>query len=360
MTSHQQLIEANSVAAQFFRQELLKRPGGWAAEHLRIRCLGEALARDSGWSVGYAPDNWSRLVGHLRRAGFDDATIVGSGLAAPTSNGYLVDRFRDRITFVAHDIELHAVGFIGRARAGRVRYLNTPNTDIYAKGMSLVGLDAQLARLEAGAIPVVVEGTMDALAVGLAGGEWAGVACCGTAITREQARILKRHARVDVVIVALDGNLAGRNGAVRSLDVLSPVFGQVLVAELPDQHDPASLFAAEPNRLRSSLGSPRPLIEFAIEVELSRWSRVLDHVSGQVNAVRAVAPLVARLPAGRVAGEIARLSGKLRLEEQIVSREVLAVVGLRTEQRATRRRTRRQRLEPVETGADPPDVSRTP
>jgi DNA primase len=359
MTSPQQLIEANSVAAQFFRLELLKRPDGWASEHLRMRCLGAVLARDSGWSVGYAPDNWSGLVGHLRRAGFDDATIVAAGLAWPSSNGYLVDRFRDRITFVAHDIDLNPVGFIGRARAGRVRYLNTRKTDVYAKGKSLVGLDAQLVRLENGAIPVVVEGTMDALAVSLAGGEWAGVACCGTAITRQQALILKRHTRGDVVVVALDGNLAGRNGAVRSLDALSSDFGRVLVAEFPDEHDPASLFAADPNRLRSALGSQRPLIEFVVEAELARWSRVLDHVSGQVNAVRAVAPLVARLPAGRVAGEIARLSQRLGLEEQVVSREVLAAVGLRTEQRATRRRMRK-RLEPVEAGADPPDVSRTP
>jgi len=137
------------------------------------------------------------------------------------------------------------------------------------------------------------------------------------------------------------------------------VFGQVLVAQFPDEHDPASLFAAEPGRLRSALSSPRPLIDFAIDVELSRWSRVLDHISGQVNAVRAVAPLVARLPAGRVAGEIAKLSRTLRLEEQIVSREVLAVVGLRNEQRAARRRMR-QRLEHAEAGADPPDGSRTP
>ena len=359
MASHEQLIEANALAAEFFRNELLKRPDCWAAEHLRSRRLGDVLEADSTWYVGYAPDGWSRLVGHLRRLGFDDRTIVAAGLASPTSNGYLVDRFRDRIMFVAHDIDLGPVGFIGRARAGRVRYLNTPNTDIYAKGKCLVGLDGQLDRLEAGAIPVLVEGTMDALAVSLAGDQWAGVGCCGTAITRDQALMLRRHARVDAVIVALDGNLAGRNGAVRSLDVLSAVFGQVLVAELPDEHDPASLFVAAPRQLRTALSSPRPLVDLAIEVELSRWSRVVDHISGQVNAVRAVAPLVARLPAARVAGEIGWLSSKLRLDEQIVSREVLASVGLRNEQQATRRRMS-HRLDRVEVGADPPDLSRTP
>ncbi|GAB2647083.1 toprim domain-containing protein [Kribbella swartbergensis] len=359
MTNQEQLIRATAVAAEFFRQELLKRPNGWAAEHVIARGLGDVLAADSRWLVGYAPDGWSRLVGHLRRTGFDDDTIVAAGLASPTSNGYLVDRFRDRIVFVAHDRELQPVGLIGRARAGRVRYLNTPNTDIYSKGKSVVGLDAQHDRLEAGAIPVLVEGTMDAVAVSLAGEDWAGLSCCGTAITREQALIVKRHSRVDAVILALDGNFAGRNGAVRSLDVLSAVFGQVLVAELPDEHDPSSLFAEAPGQLRAVLSSPRPLVEFAIELELSRWTRVLDHISGQVNAVRAVAPLVVRLPADQVAAEIGRLSRTTRLDEQIVSREVLAAVGLRSEQRAARRRMSR-RLDSVVPGVDPPDVSRTP
>jgi hypothetical protein len=62
---------------------------------------------------GYAPDGWSRVVSHLRRSGFDDEVIVAPGLASATSNGYLVDRFRDRIMFVAHDIGLRPVGFVG-------------------------------------------------------------------------------------------------------------------------------------------------------------------------------------------------------------------------------------------------------
>jgi DNA primase len=67
-------------------------------------------------------------VNHLRRSGFDDGVIVAAGLASVTSNGYLVDRFRDRIVFVAHDLDLRPVGFIGRAAGTRLRYLNTPTT----------------------------------------------------------------------------------------------------------------------------------------------------------------------------------------------------------------------------------------
>jgi len=115
------------------------------------------------------------------------------------------------------------------------------------------------------------------------------------------------------------------------------------------------LFQTDPNTLHHVLTRTRPLAQFAIDVELARWGTVLDHLSGQVNAIRAVAPLVGRLPAGLVAGEVARLSRHVGLEEQIVSREVLAAVGLRKDQRTTR-----QSIAGLHMGVDPPDISRTP
>ncbi|WP_238152447.1 toprim domain-containing protein [Kribbella speibonae] len=349
------LYDAHIVAVSFYRQQLYDSPSGWAAEHLRDRGLGTVLARDSEWSVGYAPDGWSQLVGHLRRAGFGDGEIVAAGLAFVTSNGSLVDRFRDRITFPTHDEELRPVGFIGRAAGDRLRYLNTRNTEIYSKAHVLVGLDAQVERLQTGAVPVFVEGTMDAPAVSLAGPEWAGVACCGTAITREQALIARAHSRTSTVLVALDGDLGGQVGAVRSLPVLSEVFDEVLFARLPDKQDPAALHTAGRGRLGGVLGSARPLADFAIEVELAKWSNVLDHLSGQVNAVRAVAPLVASLPAGRVAGEVARLARTVHLDEQVVSREVLAAVGCR---RHARSRPRAGRRSGADLETDVPQICR--
>ncbi|MDX3002031.1 toprim domain-containing protein [Kribbella solani] len=332
------LYEAHTAAASFYRRQLVENRDGWAAAHLRNRGLGALLACDSRWCVGYAPEGWSRLVGHLRRAGFDDQAIVRAGLASVTRNGYLVDRFRDRVVFVAHDRELRPVGFVSRARGTRLRYLNTARTEIFVKGQTLVGLDAQLDRLRSGAIPVLVEGAMDAPAVGLAGDDWVGVACCGTAITPEQARIVRAHSWTDAVIVALDGDVGGRAGAVRSLPILRDVFDDVLFARLPDKADPASLHAANPRLLRDVLTTARPLVEFAIEIELAKWSRVLDHVSGQVNAVRAVAPLIASLPAERVAKAVARLAGAVQLDEQIVSNEIVAAAG-----RCSRGRSRGRR-----------------
>jgi DNA primase len=147
--------------------------------------------------------------------------------------------------------------------------------------------------------------------------------------------MLRQHAVVDTVIVMLDSDPAGRMGAVRSLDVLSAHFGTVLVAELPERQDPARLFAANPGLLRAAMHKTRPLLEFAIDSELARWEKVLDHVSGQVGALRAVAPYVVRLPNDRVAAQVVRLANHLGLEERVVSREVLARVSRRPITRAS-------------------------
>lgn len=116
-------------------------------------------------------------------------------------------------------------------------------------------------------------------------------------------------------------------GAVLSLPALSDVVDEVLFARLPDKRDPAALHVAGSGLLREAIGAARPLDEYLLEVELAKWTKVLDHLSRQVNAVRAVAPLVANLPADGVASEIARLAKIVNLDQQVVSHEVVAAVS---------------------------------
>ncbi|MFI7067096.1 toprim domain-containing protein [Kribbella sp. NPDC050124] len=350
------LVEVQVAAAQFFRARLLGSGAGWAAAHLVQRGLGHVLRSSSPWKVGYAPDGWARLVDHLRAEGFEDDTLLAAGLASPTRKGYLVDRFRDRIMFPAWDSGEQLVGFVGRSRGGRAKYLNSPATRIYQKSHALVGLAEQRDLLESGATPVFVEGPMDAAAVDelsrLTSRGWAGLGVCGTALSFHQASMVHQYSGSDAVIVGVDADGGGRLAAVRWLDDLSSVFERVLVAEFPSGHDPSSLLEtpAGADRLFEALSSPRPLAELAIEVELARWSRVLDHISGRVNALRRIAPLVARLPHEQVAGQLGELAKVLELDQEIVSREVVETLG-----RSARRTLPSRRLESF-TGSDPPET----
>ncbi|MBP2356198.1 DNA primase catalytic core [Kribbella aluminosa] len=327
------LMAVQVAAGQFFRQQLLQSVAGWAAAYLTRRGLGHVLRSTSRWKVGYAPDGWAYLVDHLRSQGFDDETLLASGLASATKKGYLIDRFRDRIMFPAWDSGQELVGFVGRSRGGRVKYLNSPATRIYQKSCTLVGLAEQRDLLEGGATPVFVEGPMDAVAVDelsrLTCRGWAGLGVCGTALSLHQVSMVRQYSDSDTVIVGVDADGAGSIAARRWLDDLSAVFKRVQVAEFPSGHDPSSLLEtpAGADRLFKALNEPRPLAELAIEAEVARWSPVLDHISGRVNALRRVAPLVARLPQDRVAAQLGELAKVLQLDQEIVSREVLESVG---------------------------------
>jgi DNA primase len=152
--------------------------------------------------------------------------------------------------------------------------------------------------------------------------------------------MLRYYSASDTVIVAFDGDAAGRPAAVRLLTPLAGAFRHVLVADLPHERDPSRVLQLGNGvrRLRAQLENTRPLASLAIELEFGRWSRVLDHASGRVGALRAVAGFVTQLPTRLVSDEIARLSRVLDLDATTVSREVLDAV----EQRPARPRARRE------------------
>ena len=197
-------------------------------------------------------------------ASADDEMII-TGVATMASTGRLIDRFRNRVVFpIIHDGEV--LGFIGRRhpdlsdidRAGP-KYLNTGETPLFHKGAQLYGVVQD--KLSAGAIPVIVEGPMDAIAVTLASrGRYIGVAPLGTSLTDEQAAQL---ARIGVhPIVATDADPAGRIAAERDYWMLSCHRLDPLHARLPEGTDPADLLALKgPTALTEALAAAQPLAE---------------------------------------------------------------------------------------------------
>jgi DNA primase catalytic core len=212
--SEERIVEVNQLSLGYFRRRL---PSSWAQQYLADR-FGAEITNDIRFQPGHAPAGWTNLVDHLRRQGVTDQEMLITGVATRASTGRLIDRFRDRVVFpIIHDGQI--VGFVGRRhpdlddadRAGP-KYLNTSDTPLFHKGAQLFGaLDNQLFN---GAIPVIVEGPMDAIAVTLAGqGRYLGVAPLGTSLTEEQAHQLARLGAQP--IVATDADLAGRIAAER-------------------------------------------------------------------------------------------------------------------------------------------------
>lgn len=303
----------------------------WVPEYLAARGLGSCVGLSSAWAVGYAPNGWSGLVDHLGAQGYSDADLLAAGVASRSSRGTLVDRFRDRLMVSVRDPAGETVGFVGRAnpeaRSQRVpKYLNSPETALYHKGALLLGLYEHRHQLAAGAIPVIVEGAFDAMAVDLAtDGRWVGVAPSGTAVTAGQVEALSKMSSRPVVVM-LDGDAAGRRAALHAFDVLSAAKVDTPVAAvLPDKADPASLWqsGAGAELLAVLERDPRPLADLVVDAKLAEYSDQLDRFEGRVSAMRATVPTVAGLPTRDVGRQVVRVAHRLGVDVETVSAEVL-------------------------------------
>ena len=256
--SRERMLNINDMTQAFFEARFTD---SWGRDYLTGR-FGLDLAGDERFRPGQAPAGWTNLVDHLRGRGVSDTEMVAAGLATQASTGRLIDRFRDRVMFpVIHQGEV--LGFVGRRRPdltdadkGGPKYLNTADTPLFHKGAQLFGVVDEL--LAEGAVPVIVEGPMDAVAVTLASaGLYLGVAPLGTSLTDEQAAQLAAVGRDP--IVATDADLAGQVAAERDFWMLTPHGLDPGFARFPDGLDPADLLAQRgPAALTAAVASGQP------------------------------------------------------------------------------------------------------
>src|SRR5262245_26915299 len=246
----------------------------------------------SEFRLGLAPPGWENLVQRLRgRAA--DGVLIQAGLAARRdgARGGLYDRFRNRLMVPLVEPGGRVVGFGARAMGDESpKYLNSPETAVYHKGAFLFGLDRARRWVGPDDELIVVEGYFDVMAMHQAGMRNC-VATSGTALSRDQARLMRRL--VSRVLLTYDGDTAGRDAMLRSLAVLLGEGLDVRVADLPQGEDPDSLItrggasAWEP----VSVAAYDP-VEF-IHRHVLRRERAGDPLE---RALQTVADLMAQIP----------------------------------------------------------------
>ena len=295
--AEERMLAVNALAHAYYQDRL---PGTWAQAHLRDR-FGVDLTGHPHYAPGYAPGGWTRLRDHLRAAGVDDTELLTTGLATTTRDGRLIDRFRDRVVFpITHPTTGAVLAFIARRnpdtdpqttpdgvdRAGP-KYLNTSDTVLFHKGAQLYGHTPALLD----AIPVLVEGPADAIAVTLAtGGTHVGLAPLGTGLSAEQAGWLARLPRAGDLVVARDGDLPGHLAAERDYWHLTIHGLDPHTAPLPDGTDPADLLTRRgPAALAAALTRTRPLGDLILAERLT-------HLTAPRALTEAATVLAARPP----------------------------------------------------------------
>ena len=234
---HQQerLWAAHKEAARFFHAKLYAPEGQGALQYAMGRGMPKGTLTKFG--IGYAPDSWTDLVDHLRKKGYTDEELKGSGLVTVSKkNGALFDRFRDRLMFPIIDVRGNVIGFGGRIMKKddqAAKYLNSPETLIFNKRKNLFALN--LAKKSKQGYIILVEGYMDAIALHQYGFDCA-VASLGTALTEDGANLLSKY--TDQVVLIYDGDEAGQRAAQRAIPILEKTGLQVKVLSMRDAKDP--------------------------------------------------------------------------------------------------------------------------
>ncbi len=258
----QLFYDLHKEALAFYQATLEGDKGGGARDYLANRGLTPEVIRT--YRLGYAPPGWDGLRRHFQHKGFAVEAAAEVGLLAPRASGGYYDRFRDRVMFPIFDRQERVVAFGGRIIAdGEPKYLNSPESPLYSKGRLLYGLPQAREAMRKQDLALVVEGYLDLLALRVHGVEPV-VATLGTALTREQVRLLKSLA--SGVVLVFDGDPAGAKAMCRSF----PLFGQeglpVRVIPLPSGMDPDNYVQAHgPELFTDPWDAAQPWLNFLLD-----------------------------------------------------------------------------------------------
>ena len=228
----ERMYEANRQAARFFHSLLWTGEGAEALNYLYGRGLNDSDIRRFG--LGASPKGWDGLLHHLEEQGFEAALLEKVGLAVRKDQRHF-DMFRGRVMFPIISAQGRVLGFGGRAMGdAQPKYLNTAETPIFNKRMGLYALNFAQKERSIGRL-VLVEGYMDTVSLRKHGVQGV-VATLGTALTEEQARLMKRYA--PEVWISYDGDAAGQKAALRALDIFDQQNIPAKVIDYPGGMDP--------------------------------------------------------------------------------------------------------------------------
>ncbi len=306
-----ELYEINEAARRFYQQELLSPQAQFVREYLVERELAERTVQT--FELGYSPPRDNRLLSHLTAAGYTSAKVVEAGLARETDDGRYYDLFRGRLIIPIREWSGRVAGFGSRALddADVAKYINTPRTPIFDKSRILYAMHLAKEPVRQKGV-VIVEGYMDAIMAHQHGYDNV-VASMGTAVTEQQVAQVRRL--TSHVTMALDGDAAGRNATLRSLESSWGVFQQrdarsaprsdgsvlqppaaleLLVAELPAGQDPDDLIRQSPIAWPDFIASAPPLFDYLLDSLTARAD--MASADGRAWVARAMLRFIAQIP----------------------------------------------------------------
>lgn len=286
------ILEANREAARFFYKTLNSPRGREGLDYFHSRMLNDATIRHFG--LGFADDSWHSLCKHLKSLGYSDHELISANLASKRRDGKgIYDRFTNRVMFPIIDLRGNVIAFGGRIMTDqKPKYLNTSDTPVFKKSENLFSLNN--AKNSGSRELILCEGYMDVIAVNQAGFQNA-VATLGTALTGEQAVLMKRYA--DDVVICYDSDEAGQKATARAIPLLRDAGLNVRVMTVPGSKDPDEFIKSKgsdgPAAFRALIEGSGNDVEYRLQKLRSEYN--LELPESRVRFLEKAAQLISEL-----------------------------------------------------------------
>jgi len=321
------LVKIHEIALAYFREQLASPAGARWRDYL-LKDRGLTSDTIDQLQIGFAPQTRDVLRQRILKAGFSAAQAVTSGVVTRREDGSEVDRFRNRLMIPIMRDTGTVIAFGGRALEAdqQPKYLNSPETPIYTKSRTLYGLNLTKGHLRKGNFALIVEGYFDFAQVHQAGG-FPVIATCGTALTSQQAQMLRRFAAK--AVLCYDADRAGQSAAERSCELLVAEGFDVNVMQLPGGEDPDTFIQKRGrDAFMAQLTASRPYLEFLLDRAAAEHDLTRDE--GKRNFVQRMLDVARRMPNVHMRSLFGdRIAQKARVHERAVQDEIrkAAVAG---------------------------------
>lgn len=335
-----ELYKILDLSAKLYHHVLMNTSHGYIGKaYLAKRKIRPETAQT--FQLGFAPRSYDFLLSFLTKRGFAIPLIEKAGLIKKNESTQTYrDRFYGRLMFPIHDNQGRVIAFGARSfeASEQAKYLNSPETQLFHKRRQLYNLHRARTHIRKEQQVVLTEGYMDVIMMWQEGIQ-TGIATLGTALSEDQAKIIKHNTQT--VILCYDSDNAGQNAASKALELMKSYDLTTKVAQLPiglDPDDYVRRFGGNSFQEEILAGA---LSAVAFQLERAKKDFRLQDEVERLKYIRKAVEFISELP---IAIEQDHYLRKLAEEFQI------SIEALKEEQRRIRFRKKKQARGDKETG----------
>jgi len=306
-------------AASFYMEKIQGEEGKSASEYLQQRKVSGKMCER--FQIGFSPDKWDETFKNLTQKKITQSIIARTGLIKSSEkSGRFYDTFRGRLMFPIKDPRGRCIGFGARSLkpGDKPKYLNSPETAYYRKSRTLYGLHEGLDEIRKKSRIIFVEGYLDVIRLH-ENGFTETVAPCGTALTGEHLKIVRRYA--ETAILLFDGDSAGKNAALKHAHLLLPQHLESYIINLPDGEDPDTFMLKHGKKgLEDLLDQKVPALDYLVQQTIKNLP---DTIQGRMQGLEELLPTLHKIKEPkRQQITLVTIGERMKIPPEMLSREI--------------------------------------